>query len=160
MDKEKQKLYTARIAQANRSELVVIIYELILDSVEAALGYYKTEQTEEARKEMERAQGLLQELRGSLDFQYGLSFKLRELYRYIYEQYTASIVRQKPVQLDACQRIIRGLKESFEEVARQDTSGPVMEHTQQIYAGLTYGKGSLNEVAIDGAGKENRDFRV
>lgn len=41
------------------------------------------------------------------------------------------------------------MKESFEEIAKQDTSGPVMENSQQVYAGLTYGKGSLNEVAID-----------
>ena len=33
MDSEKRKAYTTRISQANRSELVVIIYELLLDSL-------------------------------------------------------------------------------------------------------------------------------
>lgn len=38
--------------------------------------------------------------------------------------------------------------ESFEQVAKEDHSGPVMEHSQQLYAGLTYGKGTLNEVSF------------
>ena len=36
MDSEKRKAYTTRISQANRSELVVIIYELLLDSLSYA----------------------------------------------------------------------------------------------------------------------------
>ena len=52
-----------------------------------------------------------------------------------------------------------GLLESFEEVARQDESGPVMENTQQIYAGLTYGKDSLNEVFLQGD-ENSRGFRA
>lgn len=150
MDREKQKVYTARVAQANRSELVVIMYELILDSVDTAVLYYQEGNKEEAAQEMKRAQGLLQELRGSLDFQYHLALRLRELYRYINEQYVATLVKQTPVHLDTCQKMIRRLLDSFEEVAKQDTSPPVMENSQQVYAGLTYGKDSLNEVLVDG----------
>ena len=39
---------------------------------------------------------------------------------------------------------------SFREVAKQDTSEAVMKNVQQIYAGLTYGRGSLNEtIGVD-----------
>ena len=31
------------------------------------------------------------------------------------------------------------------EVAKQDTSEPLMHNTQQVYAGMTYGKEQLNE---------------
>ena len=55
--------------------------------------------------------------------------------------------------------MIKGLKESFEEVAKQDGSGPVMENTQQVYAGLTYGRDSLSEVTMYG-NMANRGFRV
>ena len=40
--------------------------------------------------------------------------------------------------------MIQELKESFEQIALQDTSAPIMENTQTVYAGLTYGKDSLN----------------
>jgi flagellar protein FliS len=156
MDSETKKTYTARISQANKSQLVVIIYELILDSLASAVTAFQEEKKEEAVAELKKAQGFLQEMRGSLDFRYSVSGNLASLYRYINEQLVHSMVRQKNVNLDSCERVIRGLMSSFEEVAKQDDSGPVMDNVQQVYAGLTYGKGSLNEVALNG----ERGFRV
>lgn len=159
MESEKKRAYTARISQANRSELVVIIYELMLDSIETAQDGFASSDLELADKELKRAQGLLQEMRGSLDFKFEISANLASLYRYVNEQLVQSIVRQKDVELDACKRVLRGLMTSFEEVAKQDESGPVMENTQQVYAGLTYGRGSLNEIAID-VNSGSRGFRA
>lgn len=149
MDTELKKVYTARISQANRSELVVIIYELMLESISEAREALHSGDFRNADEELKRAQGLLCELRGSLDFQYAISQRLVSLYRYVNEQLTKSITRQKDVNLDSCERVLKGLKESFEQVAGQDTSGPVMGNGQQVYAGLTYNKGSLDEIAID-----------
>ena len=109
--------------------------------------------------ELKRAQGFLCELRGSLDFQFPVSYRLVSLYRYVNEQLVKSITRRKDVNLDSCERVLKGLKQSFEEKATQDGSGPVMENSQQVYAGLTYGKGSLNEVAID-PGNIGRGYQV
>lgn len=148
MTKEQIREYTARVAQANRSELVVILYELILDSVEESVRLFEGQQKEQAAAEIKKAQAYLQELLGSLDRQYELSGNLYSLYRYVNEQFITTLLRQKPVNLDSVCRVIHGLMESFQEVAKQDTSGPVMEHAQQIYAGLTYGKGTLNEVSV------------
>ena len=159
MDKEKQKVYTARISQANRSELVVIIYELMLDSIKLAQEAFQKEDLDLAVTELKRAQGFLNEMRGSLDFQYEISTRLNALYRYVNEQLVKSIVGRKDTNLDSCKKVLEGLMESFEEVAKQDTSAPVMDNTQQVYAGLTYGKGSLNEVALDATGSD-RGFRV
>ena len=50
--------------------------------------------------------------------------------------------------------------ESFEQVAKQDTSGAVMANTQQIYAGLTYGKGTLNEVSMSLDGNTYGGFKA
>ena len=159
MESGKKRAYTARISQANRSELVVIIYELMLDSIQDAQDGFASGDLELADRELKRAQGFLQEMRGSLDFKFEISANLASLYRYVNEQLVQSIVRQKDVELDACKRVLRGLMTSFEEVAKQDESGPVMENVQQVYAGLTYGKNSLNEVAID-ANSGSRGFRA
>ncbi len=159
MDKEKQKMYTARISQANRTELVVILFELMLDSISLAQESFRKDDLDSAVTELKRTQGFLCEMRGSLDFQYSISNQLNSLYRYVNEQLVQSIVCRKEVHLDSCKQVLNGLMKSFEEVAKQDASGPVMENSQQVYAGLTYGKGSLNEVAVDSAGK-GRDFRV
>ncbi len=158
MDKESKKIYTTRISQANRSELVVIIYELMLGSLTEAKEALDREDFDTADVELKRAQGFLCELRGSLDFQFPVSYRLVSLYRYVNEQLVKSITRRKDVNLDSCERVLKRLKQSFEEIAKQD-SGPVMENSQQVYAGLTYGKGSLNEVAID-PGNIGRGYQV
>lgn len=85
------------------------------------------------------------------DFRYEIALQLRQLYRYVNEQLIATLVQRRPVHLDAACEVIRGLMESFEQVAKEDHSGPVMEHSQQLYAGLTYGKGTLNEVSSERA---------
>ena len=70
MEKEKLNAYAARVSQANRSELVVIMYEAFLDSVKEGDAQMKQGDMPACRREIERARGLLTELMGSLDFQY------------------------------------------------------------------------------------------
>ena len=39
--------------------------------------------------------------------------------------------------------VISKLLTAYRELAGQDESGPVMQNSQTVYAGLTYGKNSL-----------------
>ena len=55
-------------------------------------------------------------------------------------------------------RLLSSLRESFEELSKQDTSGPAMSNTQSVYAGLTYGKGTLNESTSFSS--DNRGYTV
>lgn len=159
MNKDQIKEYTARVAQANRTELVVIIYELILDSIKEGELCYNNGDCDAGAEQIGKAQEYLQELKGSLDHQYELSGQLWRLYRYVNEQLIATKIRQKPVNLDSACQVIQGLMGSFAEIAKQDTSGPVMQNTQQVYAGLTYGKGTLDEVLMN-KDQESRGYRA
>ena len=58
---------------------------------------------------------------------------------------------------DEINKVMESLHSAFAEVAKQDTSGAVMQNTQQVYAGLTYGKGRLNEVFMNG-NEQSRGF--
>ena len=73
MKKEQIKEYTARVAQANRTELVVIIYELLLDEIQEGNKQYQAGNTDAGEKQIRKAQGYLQELLGSLDFRYEIA---------------------------------------------------------------------------------------
>lgn len=159
MNQEQRKEYTARVAQANRSELVVIIYELFLLAMDEAEKAFQKGELSEGVKEIKRAEGFLQELMGSLDQRYAIAEELMRLYRYVYEQLIFSAIRQKMVNGETVREVMSKLKEAFIEVAKQDHSRPVMENSQQIYAGLTYGKGSLNEVLLTG-NEYNRGYRI
>ena len=69
MEKERLQEYAARVTQANRSELVVIIYEATIASIEEGKKYLSAGERELARKEIARARGMITELMGSLDLQ-------------------------------------------------------------------------------------------
>lgn len=159
MNQEQKKEYTARVAQANRSELVVIIYELFLLAMEEAEEKFKGGDLEEGCSCIKRAQGFLQELMGSLDRRYELAEELMRLYRYVYEQLIFSNIRRKMVNMNTVVEVMTKLKDAFVQVAKEDQSEAVMQNSQQVYAGLTYGKSSLNEVLLTG-NESNRGFRA
>lgn len=145
MDKEKLNAYAARVAQANRSELVVIIFEAFLDSVGEGTKLLNDGDVAGCRREIERARGFLTELMGSLDFTYEISHYLRRLYVFAYEELCQGIAERDSGRFSHASHIIEELLPAFREVAAQDESKPVMQNAETIYAGLTYGRGSLNE---------------
>lgn len=159
MDREQKQEYTARIMEANGSELVVIIYELFLITMDEAKAAFQKGNSEEGIRLVKKAEGFLQELMGSLDRRYEIAEPLMRLYRYVYEQLIFSVLRRKLVNGETVCHVMGKLKEAFIEVAKEDHSAPVMENTQKIYAGLTYGKSSLNEVLLS-RDEVNRGFRV
>lgn len=158
MTSEEKRIFTARIAQANRSELVVILFELFEYSICEAEKGFAENQPEHAVKYMRKAQECVAELRGSLDFKYELSKNLVSLYRYVNEQLVMGITKREMIHFDSIKDIMAGLQESFQKISKTDHSGAVMQNSQQVYAGLTYGRGSLNEITLDATA--SRSFQV
>lgn len=159
MEKERLQEFAARVSQANRSELVVVIYEAALASIEEGKSCLENDDITAARKEIDRARGMVDELLHSLDLKYQISHYLRQLYIYTYRELCQGIALRDTGRLDHASDVLKGLLPSFREVAKQDESGPVMENTQQIYAGLTYGRDSLDETIAVGV-NYNRGFEA
>lgn len=149
MNKEQLQAYTARIVQANRSELVVIIYELAVDSIDAAQVDYEDGAIESMLSNLKKAQKYVNQLVSGLDFQYAVSKDLFHLYQYVERIIVGCIVRQDCKDIKDAREVLTGLQVGFEGVAKEDSSEPLMERSTQLYAGLTYGKGTLNEVFVD-----------
>lgn len=145
MNEDKKKIFTARISQANKSELVVIMYDIIFDSMDEARNALAQGSKDEFKRELSRAQKLLRELIATLNMQYDISKELMPLYLYANRCIVDSLRTGDAKLLDDVELVLKPLREAFSEVAKQDTSPALMEHTQQVYAGLTYGKGTLNE---------------
>ena len=58
-------------------------------------------------------------------------------------------MQKQPELLDGVAEIFEKLLTGYQKVSEEDTSGPVMKNTQQVYAGLTYGRGTLNEMYVN-----------
>lgn len=159
MDSEKLKAYTARITQANRSELVVITFDLIIESIEEAKKSLEAADYIIYEKELKRVQKLLNELMGSLDHRFPIAKDLFQLYSFANRRVVIALFKRKPELLDNVISIMEKLRVGFEGVAKEDTSGPVMGNTQKLYAGLTYGKHALDEVFVN-VNEATRGFKA
>lgn len=157
MTKDLIQAYTTRITQASKTELIVIIYEIILEDMKAAKLSYQDSDIESYTKELKHGQRFLNELMGTLNYKYNLSYALLRLYIFVNKTIITAIYKKAPDKLDEAEIVLEKLYNAFKEISKDDTSGPVMQNTQQLYAGLTYGKGVLNETFIDPQ-QQNRGF--
>lgn len=158
MEKEKLQDFTLRVTQSNRSELVVIIYEIIQTYLEEGKAAFEAGNIPKYRESLKKARQFVCELMEALDFQYEISYQLASLYIYANKMLIRADMKKDPALLEGVEIVINGLHKSFLEIAGQDKSAPVMGNTQQVYEGFTYGKDSMNAVFQNGSG--NRGFTV
>lgn len=158
MKKEKKQEFTLRITRANKTQMVVILYDMILTYLEDALEAFEKNNLKEYKWNVDRAKDCIDELLNSLHKEYEIAGVLRSLYFFYKRELTTAAVQMKKELILPVMQMIQELKESYEKVSAQDTSAPIMENAQTVYAGLTYGKNSLN-VNLSDQGT-NRGFCV
>jgi flagellar protein FliS len=159
MKKEAIHAFTARITQASRSELTVILYEMILTELADAEEAFQQGELPSFDRGLKQAQKYVSELMATLDYKYAISYDLMSLYLYVNKRIITAIMKRNPEPLDSAQSVLKKLLVGFEGVSKQDKSGPMMRNTQKLYAGLTYGRGTLNETFLDPSTK-SRGFIV
>lgn len=158
MTSELKQKYTLKITQANKTQLITILYEMLQIYMEDAKAANERNEREDFRESIRKARGCVNELMASLNFDYELAVNFLELYVYINRELARAEVRNATEPLENAGRIIDKLHQSYEKLQEMDVSGPVMENVQTVYAGLTYGKNNLNENLADQG--SDRGFRV
>ena len=159
MTKEQIQAYTLRVSQASPCELVVIMYDIILDDVKNARAAKSAGDDKQYQEDLIHAGKFVNELMDSLDFSEPIAFRLMSLYIYVNKMLVKARISKKWDSLNDVELVIEKLRAGFDGIKNQDTSGPVMQNVQQVYAGLTYGKGTLNETYLN-AQDYNRGFNA
>ncbi len=157
MTKEQMKEFTYRISQANPTELVVVTYDMLLADVKNALAAYEKKDAEEYENSLDHGSRVINELMNSLDMTNALAGNLRAIYIYVQRELIGARFSGDAMRAKVAAGFIERLRDSFRTISALDTSGPVMENTQQVYAGLTYGRAGLNESEYGTIG-ERRGF--
>ena len=150
MTKEEINVFSKRVAQSSKSELIVISYEIILNYIESAKTELANDDIDKFIFNVKKAKQFVNDLSSVLDFSQKISFELMNIYMFIDRCLIKSIVKRTDCELSAVEDIICKLKTAFEDVSKNDDSGSVMRNGEHIYAGLTYGRGVLNEVTMRG----------
>lgn len=158
MTKELKQEYTLRITQANKTQLITILYEMILLYLDEAKDALQTDDKAAYKNAVRKIRGCMNELTASLHFEYELAQNLLQLYLYINRELVQASIHYEVENLQHVEMVIRKLHEAYKQLETQDTSGPVMGNTQTVYAGLTYGRNTLTESITNPA--TNRGFCV
>lgn len=143
--------YTRRITQANRTGLVVIIFEVIDEYLNGASSAYEQNQMDDYVYNIKKARQFLNQLMNALDFKYKIALELFQIYRFVEDCLIKCELKRIDVNLQEAKEVLSTLHTAFVEVAKQDPTGAVMRNTQTVYEGFTYGRDGRNHVNVLGA---------
>lgn len=158
MTKELKQEYTLRITQANKTQLITILYEMTLQYVDEAKEALAVEDRTAFKNAVRRIQGCICELMDSLHLEYEVAQNLLQLYLYINREVAKAALYNDGEKLEHVRPVLEHLAAAYRQIEKQDMTGPVMGNTQSVYAGLTYGRDNLMESAADPAA--NRGYSV
>ena len=145
MEDSLKKEFTRRLSQCNKGEMIVIMYDIVFAYMDEAKQAHKADSYEEYKLAVKKSQGAIDTLIGALDFKYSIAKDLHRLYVYAKNCLAKAIYQNRTDGIEEADKILKRLYTSFCEAAKSDASGPLMQNTQQVYAGMTYGRKSLNE---------------
>lgn len=145
MDSTQKQEFTRRISNSNRGEMIVVVYDIFFAYAKEAEEYYQQEDYESFKTALRKAEAAVSQLQEALDFQYPVAKELYRLYQFALEQIATCFYKNSMEGLSIAKKILNGLYAGFVEAAKQDNSEPLMKHTQQVVAGMTYQRGNLTE---------------
>lgn len=149
MKKEQIQEFTRRISQSNRSELVVVTYDIFFAYLADAGEAYRNDDPPAFKEALRGGQRAVEELMRTLDFSYGLAGKLYRIYVYCRDCLAKAMYKYDAAETKTAEQLMRRLCDAFVQAAAQDQSAPLMKNTQQVYAGYTYGRDDLVETFAD-----------
>lgn len=130
------------VAGATDTQLVCITYELFLEAIR--------------EKNIKKAKEILGVLAENLNFEVELAHNLFNLYIYI-QNILINHYKQDN-KLQEAYELIEIIYKGYVQIAKESEGvANAMVNAQTVYAGMTYGKGYLNEVMVESA---NRGFKA
>jgi flagellar protein FliS len=147
MKLEKKKEYKERIIAANRSELIVIMYEMLFSYMEDVYAGIDKDEWVEAKEAINHAEAVVRRLIDDLDFNYDIAKELFPLYDFVLRRFAVARIKKSAEPVKQAETILRNLYKGMLDMAAEDNSPALMQNREDMYLGLTYGKNSLNEIS-------------
>lgn len=149
--------FQRRLSQCNKGEMIVIMYDILFAYLEEAKEEHIKSNYEGYKDAIRQGQKTLDMLMGALDFHYDIAKELYPLYVTGKNLLAKAIYQNRVDGICEAEAIMKPLYMGFCEAAKSDNSPALMKNTQKVYAGMTYGRSSLNENLTD---NDNRGFLV
>ena len=147
--------FQRRLSQCNKGEMIVILYDILFAYTEEAKEEHEQNHYEEYKNAIKQAQRTLDMMMGALDYRFEISKDLHKLYVTCKNLLAKAIYQNRVDGICEAETILRNLYNGFTEAAKSDVSAPLMQNVQKVYAGMTYGRSTLNENLMN---DNNRGF--
>lgn len=148
MKEENKKEFQKRIVVAGRKELLLIHFEMILEELKLADQSIKEKKNEDLKVQTQTAQELLKKMVEALDFHYEVSYSLLKLYQKINKDIINGKLHFDRGYIKQARRLLEDLKQIFMAAELQDNT-PLVQNSEVLYAGLTYGKDNQLKESVD-----------
>ncbi len=143
MTDELKNSFKLRVASANKTEMVTIIYDIMLaymDDADQAVEHKNREERVAAESHM---RGCLSMLIESVQPDVSPAKELYQIYNYIGRLINRYAMKADRSAVEEMRRLVKSLRDTWAQIEKYDQDGPVMENSKQVYAGMTYGPGGL-----------------
>lgn len=146
-----EKEYLAsRVATANDAQLVAILYEGLIDTLNEGIDSINNSENDKLNKAIDKCKDILVEFLATLQGDSDIANNYRSLYLYVNSLVTSAGVKKDVSKLEEAIKIVTPLYEAWNElgvsIATEENNknkGPA------IVAGMTYGKGYVNDHVIN-----------
>ena len=149
MTEEQMNVYKMRISQAGVGEMTVVMLEMEMQWIDEALQVYE-EDLDTFTDCIGKAQAVQVELMTVLNMDNPTAVDVYSVFAFINKQLIHAKIKRQPLDIKRCRDMLEKYHASFKAIANTDTAGPVMEGSEKVYAGLTYGTGGLVESSMGG----------
>lgn len=154
MTNEEIQVFTRRIANANKTEMLVILYDIGLTYIEDAARALEAGDKKEFRLQIVRVKNTIRELMNSVNTSVEPGRTIMSVYVFCNEELTRAFADCSTVNLENVKKILTSFRDTYMECSKKDTDGAVMEHTETVYTGLTYNRNSYTDtVSVADAGR-------
>ena len=149
MTQEKIHAYTRRISMANKTQLITILYEMVLDYISEAEDSLNNNNDKGFSEGLSKAMNCIDELIHSLNMNYELGNNLLALYLFEKRQLLIAAARKSDEELEHVNRTFKSLHSAYVQLEKMNDDEALMTNVPKVYVGLTYGKGKLKESITD-----------
>ena len=150
MTEEQMNVYKMRIAQAGIAEMTTIMLEMEIQWIRDAVVAYDGNDKEEFVRCTGKAQAVQVELMNVMNMENPVAVDVYSVFAYINKQLIHSKIKQQPLEFERLAALLEQYHTSFVNLVKTDQGGPVMQQSEKVYAGLTYGAGGLVESSTGG----------
>lgn len=150
MTEEQMNVYKMRISQAGIAEMTTIMLEMELQWMEDAVAAYEEKNLDEFVHCVDKAQAVQVELMNVMNRGNEVAEDVYSVFAYMNKQLIRSKIKRQPLEFDRLRAMLKKYHTSFQAIEKTDQGGPVMQQSEKVYAGLTYGAGGLVESSTGG----------